>query len=106
MIEVIFSKAMSESLESFKYGILLFLSGDIKMAELKVEIPDELEIGYKELSKEELNALVAKALKERLSERLMFRIADELLKNSKITDKLAMKWSSELKERVAKRHGL
>lgn len=76
------------------------------MAELKVEIPDELEIGSKELTKEEINALVSKALKERLSERLMFRVADELLKNSKITDEMALKWGSELKERVAKGHGL
>lgn len=84
----------------------MFSAGDCKMAELKVEIPDELEIGFKEFSKEEINAVVSKALKERLSERLMFRIADELLKNSKITDELALKWGSELKEKVAKRHGL
>ena len=76
------------------------------MAELKVEIPDELEIGSKELSKEEINSLVAKALKEKLSEKLMFKVADELLKNSEITDELAMKWGSELKRRVAERHGL
>lgn len=76
------------------------------MAELKVEIPDELEVGYKELTKEEINSIVSKALKERLSERLMFKLADELLKNSKITDEMALKWGSELKERVAKRHGL
>jgi len=76
------------------------------MAELKVEIPDELEIGSKELGKEEINSLVAKALKERMSEKLMFKVADELLKNSEITDELALKWGSELKKRVAKRHGL
>ena len=76
------------------------------MAELKVEIPDELEVGYKELTKEEINSIVSKALKERLSERLMFKLADELLKNSKITDEMTLKWGSELKERVAKRHGL
>ena len=76
------------------------------MAELKVEIPDELEIGSKELGKEEINSHVAKALKERMSEKLMFKVADELLKNSEITDELALKWGSELKKRVAKRHGL
>lgn len=76
------------------------------MVELKVKVPDELKTGFKELSKEEINSVVSKALKERLSERLMFKIADELLKNSKITDELASKWGSELKERVAKRHGL
>ena len=71
-----------------------------------VEIPDESEVGSKELSKEELNGIVSKALKERLSERLMFKLADELLKNSEITDEMTLKWGSELKEMVAKRHGL
>ena len=79
---------------------------DVKMAELKIEIPDELEVGSKEFSREEINSVVVKALKERLSEKLMFRIADELLKNSKITEEMAFKWGSELKESVAKRHGL
>ncbi len=81
-------------------------SCDGKMAELKIEIPDELEVGSKELSRGEINSVVAKALKERLSEKLMFRVADELLKNSKITEEMAFKWGSELKESIAKRHGL
>ncbi|MBI4116890.1 hypothetical protein HY449_04050 [Candidatus Pacearchaeota archaeon] len=76
------------------------------MTELKIEVPDELELGFKELSKEEINLMVSKALREKISERLMFKVADELLKDSKITDELALKWGSELKERVAKRHGL
>ena len=76
------------------------------MAELKIDVPDELELGFKELSKEEISSIVSNALKEKLSERLMFKVANELLKNSKITDKLALNWGSELKERVAKRHGL
>ena len=74
------------------------------MTELKISIPEELESGVRELNKEEIDSLVLKALKERLSERLMFRVADELLKNSEITDELALKWGSELKERAAKRH--
>ena len=74
------------------------------MAELTISIPEELELGIKELSEKEINSLVLKALKEKLSERLMFRVADELLKNSEITEKLALKWGSELKERAAKRH--
>ena len=74
------------------------------MAELTISIPEEIESGVKELNKEEINLLVLKALKEKLSERLMFRVADELLKDSKITDELALKWGTELKERAAKRH--
>jgi polyhydroxyalkanoate synthesis regulator phasin len=50
--------------------------------------------------------VVSKALKERLSEEYMFKLADELLKESKLTDEMASKLGNELKERVAKRHGL
>lgn len=76
------------------------------MAEVSVRIPDDLEVGFKELSKEEVDTVIERALRERLSEKLMFKVADELLKGSKITDELAAKWGSELKERVAKKHGL
>jgi len=72
--------------------------------ELKVEVPDELKFGAKELGKEGVSLVVSEALKEKLSERLMFKVADELLRNSKITDELALKWGSELKERSAKKH--
>ena len=73
------------------------------MVELTISIPEELELGIKELSEKEINSLILKTLKEKLSERLMFRVADELLKNSEITDKLALKWGAELKEMAAKR---
>ncbi|MDI6738539.1 MAG: hypothetical protein QME12_08590 [Nanoarchaeota archaeon] len=76
------------------------------MAEVCVHIPAELEIGFKELSKEEVKTVFSAALRAKLSERLMFKVADKLLKNSEITDELALKWGSELKEKVAKRHGL
>jgi hypothetical protein len=76
------------------------------MAEIVVKIPEELETGARELGEEELNRIVSEALKERLSEEFMFKIADELLKESKLTDDLASKLGAELKERVAKRHGL
>jgi len=76
------------------------------MAEIVVKIPEELEMGARELGEEELNRIVSEALKERLSEEYMFKVADELLKESKLTDELASKLGQELKERVAKRHGL
>lgn len=71
---------------------------------VKVKVPEELKLGYDELSKEEISALLSKVLRERLAERLMFKLADDLLKNSEITDELALQWGSELKERVAKIH--
>jgi len=76
------------------------------MAEIVVKIPEELEVGARELGEEELNRIVSEALKERLSEELMLKLADELLKKSKMTDELALKFGRGLKRRVAKRHGL
>lgn len=76
------------------------------MVELKIEIPDELEALAKGMGKEELSILVSKALKDKSTESLLFRYADEILKNSKMTDELALKLGDKLKERVAKRHGL
>jgi hypothetical protein len=78
----------------------------IERGEIKVEVPKELEMGAKMLGEEELCRIVCEALKEQLSEELMFKLADELLKESKLTDELALKLSDELKERVAKKHGL
>ena len=76
------------------------------MAELKVEIPDDLEVVAKAMTKEELSEIVSKALKDKSTISLLFRYADEALKKSKMTDKLALKLGDELKERVAKRYGL
>ena len=58
------------------------------------------------MGKEELNEIVSKALREKSTEALLFKYADKVLKNSEMTDKLALKLGDELKERVAKRHGL
>lgn len=76
------------------------------MAELKVEISDDLEVLARALDKKELSEIVSKALKDKSSEALLFKYADEILKNSKMTDELALKLGDELKERAAKRHGL
>jgi hypothetical protein len=72
------------------------------MSEFLINVPDELVPGFKKLDREEVNAVFSKALKERLAERLMFKVADELLKDSEITDELALEWGSELKEKVAR----
>ena len=108
-MEAIFSNSMPELKdlsESFKYPVFSCSSGEYKMAELKVEIPDELEFLAKNMGKRELTELVSNALKDKSSEALLFRYADEVLKNSKMTDELALKMGDELKRRVAKRHGL
>ena len=41
-----------------------------------------------------------------MSEEYMFKLADELLKEIKLTGEMASKLWNELEERVAKRHGL
>ena len=76
------------------------------MGEIKIEVPKELEVVAKMLGKEELSRIVCEVLKEQLSRELMFKLADELLKESKLTGELALRFGDELKERVAKRHGL
>lgn len=85
---------------------MLYAASDVEMTELRVEIPDELEILAKEIGKKELGEIVSKALKDKSTEALLFKYADEILKKSKMTDELALKLGNELKERVAKRHGL
>lgn len=76
------------------------------MAELIVNIPDELAVLTKSMDKKELGEIVSKALKDRSTEALLFKYADEVLKNSRMTDELALELGSELKDRVAKRYGL
>ena len=76
------------------------------MAEVKVEIPDELAPVVKALDKREFSELVSRALKDKSAEALLFSYADEILKNSKMTDELAFKLGDELKKKVAKRYGL
>ena len=43
---------------------------------------------------------------EKLERAEAFKRFDEILKNSKMTDELALKLGDELKRRVAKKHGL
>lgn len=76
------------------------------MAELKIEIPEDLETDVRELSKDEIDRVVRDALRERLSERLMFKVGDELLEDSQMSDELALRLGGEMKERAVERHGL
>lgn len=50
--------------------------------------------------------VVREELVERFERAKRFERFDEILKNSKMTDELALKLADELKRRVAKRHGL
>lgn len=53
------------------------------MAELKIEIPEDLEADVRELSKDEIDRAVHDALKERLSERLMFKVGMNFWKTAR-----------------------
>ncbi|MBI2042772.1 hypothetical protein HYT25_00070 [Candidatus Pacearchaeota archaeon] len=69
------------------------------MAEIKikVDIPEEF--------KEEFELALDKVVKQFVRAE-KFKRFDEILKNSEMTDELALKLADELKKRVAKRHGL
>lgn len=73
--------------------------GDSKMAEVlvKIDIAPEL----KDKFKVALDKVVAQFVR-----RLEFAMADEILAKSKLTDKQVERLASDLKDRVAKRHGL
>ena len=73
--------------------------------ELKVDIPED--VGrVSGLSKGELSSIAQQAIKEALLKELLLRTLDKALENSEMTDELALKLGDELKERIAKRHGL
>ncbi|MEK6792236.1 MAG: hypothetical protein AABX95_00285 [Nanoarchaeota archaeon] len=69
------------------------------MAEIsiKVEVPEELRDKFK---------LVLTKLVEQFIRRAEFAMADELLKESGLTEEQVNKLADELKKRVAKKHGL
>ena len=76
------------------------------MMEIKIEIPKELEEEIRKLGKDEINRIVYEALKEKASERLLFKLADKILENSKLNDEQIEELSNIVKERVAEKHGI
>jgi len=85
----------------------LYSAGDVKMAELRVEIPERFnEIIGDELENPATKSLLRSAIEEKLKILLLFKVVDDILKKSKLSDEKAAELADELKERVAKRHGL
>ncbi|RZN15083.1 MAG: hypothetical protein EF812_03550 [Methanosarcinales archaeon] len=79
----------------------------IEIPELKVEIPAGLfKIAGEELEKSETKVLLREAVEEKLRVLLLFKVVDNILKKSKLTDEQAKELAEELEEKVAKRHGL
>ncbi|MBN2518450.1 MAG: hypothetical protein JXB14_06380 [Candidatus Altiarchaeota archaeon] len=71
------------------------------MAEISVEIPEELETEFERIPKIELSILVSNALKERLYGVARFK---RIVSNSKLTEEQAGKLADEISESLAKRY--
>jgi hypothetical protein len=75
------------------------------MSELKLKIPADVR-KFSRLEEKELSDIALQAIKEALWKDLLLKTLDKLLEKSEMTDELALKLGDELKERVAKRHGV
>lgn len=77
------------------------------MAELKVEIPDDLKEDIRKHSDVAWSKVFEKAAKEELAERakrhLILSALNKLLENSKLTEQDALELGSELNERMYNR---
>lgn len=74
------------------------------MPEITVEVPEDIALLVEELDPEEIRRIVTTALRERASEELLYDVADELLRESELTDERASELANDLKQRVAERH--
>ena len=77
------------------------------MAEIVVEIPDGLKsVLGGEFERPETRVLFREAVEEKIRVLLLFKVVDSILKESKLTDEQAGELTEELREGVARRHGL
>lgn len=76
---------------------------------VELEVPKGYE-RYMELStkewKESFRVAFTEALEKAVNERVAFKFLKRLAKKSKLTDEQARELSDEIKEGIAKRHGL
>jgi cellobiose-specific phosphotransferase system component IIA len=79
----------------------------IDMAEVVVRVPEGLTKAISgELEKPETKILLREAVEEKLRVLLLFKVVDDILKKSKLTDEKFKEIVEEYKGRIAKRHGL
>ncbi len=76
------------------------------MPTLTLTIPDDVMASLQKYPWVNWSEIGRAAFLERERRGAVFRKFDALLKDSKMTDQLAIKLASELKQRVARRHGL
>lgn len=76
------------------------------MATVTLTVSDDVKSDLKKFSWINWSEVAREAFAEKLRRDESFKRFDEMLKNSRMTDELALKLGDELKKRVAKRHGL
>lgn len=76
------------------------------MTSVTLTVSDAIKSELKKFSWINWSEVAREAFLERLRRDETFKRFDEILKNSKMTDELALKLGDELKKRAAKRHGL
>lgn len=76
------------------------------MASITFAIDEELKSKLSKFTWVVWSELVKQELIKRLERAEKFKRFDEILKNSEMTDELALKLADELKRRVAKKHGV
>lgn len=74
------------------------------MPEIKVDVSDDVALIVEQLDADEIRQIVTAALRERASEELLYDVADDLLRESELTDERARELADDLKERIARRH--
>jgi ATP-dependent DNA ligase len=74
------------------------------MAQITVDVPNELAEEAKSLEQDELNSLVVQALREGIAEHFMFRLADRILEDSELTDEDVKELADDVKRAAAQRH--
>lgn len=87
----------------------------VKMRELKIKIPKELEERIKELPTD-VSQFVIEAIEERLAEKrlkhstsfrkLLLQVFERMTEESRLSDKDCLRLGREVNEKVAKRYGL
>ena len=76
------------------------------MTTVTLTVSDEVKFELKKFSWINWSEVARESFVKRLKRDEAFKRFDDILKNSEITDELALKLGDELKRKVAKRHGL
>jgi len=102
-----FSIKLSSGEQDLNMPFSLFPFSDIKMAELKVEIPERfIEMIGDELKKSDTKVLLRNAVEEKLKLLLLFKAVNDILKDSKLSDNDFSKLVEEYRDNLAKRYGI